>query len=459
MKANFGIITPERCSEFVRKGYQQRCFFPHTIRYLPKCGPDGFRIARWMCGNVKPDQIWEVVIHAAPSLEAEFPRDLFFDDDIVWHQQQFGRPGQVATANLVVEGSELFTMVHISDVVQRISRRRQLKTRIENRFKGWNHMLLNGIVNFAQRLGLERVHVANSEWAMRHTDPARNVRKEMFQRVYDRNVNDLFDVSSSPHWWSIDLNRNADRFVVPEPGEEEITDDRIICICHDIERGLGHIDSDRAFALRAEAAAPEYLDRMLAIEREAGVKASYSVVGMILPELRSRIEQDGHCLAFHSWDHHIGPEQLSTCRSVDYRLKGYRPPQSVITPELSDENLCFHNFEWLANSSYMFGFALPRLENRIVKLPIHFDDFAMYHDAMPYDTWESQALAVIGKSHFTAFSLHDCYGEFWLPRYAEFLRKVSGMGKLLTLNQAADEVFLTNALSFQKPSSGEAASV
>ena len=50
-----------------------------------------------------------------------------------------------------------------------------------------------------------------------------------------------------------------------------------------------------------------------------------------------------------------------------------------ITAELTDENLCFHNFEWLASSAYSFGFAEPRLQNRIVKIPIHFDDFPMYH--------------------------------------------------------------------------------
>src|SRR4029078_10420715 len=155
MKGRFGIIIPERCAEFVRKGYRQRWFFPHTVRYLPKCGPDGFKIARWMLGEVSPALLGELVVHAAPSVAGEFPDELFFDDDIVWHQQQFGRPGQIATANLVVRGPELYTMVHISDVVQRISRRRSLKTRVENRFKGWNHMLLNGILNFAAGMGIE----------------------------------------------------------------------------------------------------------------------------------------------------------------------------------------------------------------------------------------------------------------------------------------------------------------
>ena len=457
MKGSFGIITADRSDEFVRKGYRQRWFFPHTVRYLPKCGPDGFKIARWMCGDVSPDQIWELVLHAAPSLVAQFPSDLFFDDDIVWHQQQFGRAGQIATANLVVRGSELFTMVHISDLVQRISRRRSLKTRIENRFKGWNHMLLNGILNFAAGLGLERIYVANSDWALQHTDPDRTVGREMFRRVYDRNVGELFDVKSAPPWWSIDVSRNANRLVVPEPGEEDIADDKKICVCHDVERGMGHTDSDPEFAARADATAPEYLERMIAIERQMGVKATYAVVGTLVPELRDRIEQDGHCLAFHSWDHRIGEDQLGGCRTVDYRLKGYRVPQSRITTELTDENLCFHNFEWLASSSDSFGFAEPRLENRIVKIPVHFDDFLMFRDGLAYEAWEAEALATIEENRFVAFGLHDCYGEFWLPRYAAFLKKVRRLGRLMTMNQVADEVFLRNALSLREAPSAEQA--
>ena len=455
MKGSFGIISPERCDEFVRKGYRQRWFFPHTVRYLPKCGPDGFKIARWMLGEVSPDQLWELVVHAAPSVAGEFPDELFFDDDIVWHQQQFGRPGQIATANLVVRGPELYTMVHISDVVQRISRRRSLKTRVENRFKGWNHMLLNGILNFAAGMGIERIYVANSDWALRHTDPKRNVRPEMFRRVYDRNVDEVFEATPCPPWRLIDVTRNANRLVVPEPGEEEIAAEKVICVCHDVEKGMGHVDSDPEFAISADATSVENLDRMLSIERQLGVKATYSVVGKLVPDLRKRIEEDGHCLAFHSYDHRIGlsncktptEDQLGRCRAVDYRLKGYRTPQSKITAELTDENLCFHNFEWLASSAHSLGFDEPRLQNRIVKIPIQFDDFPMYRDGQAYDVWESQALETIENNAFVAFGLHDCYGEFWLPRYAEFLEKLRRLGTLVTMNHVADNIFLQNAVS------------
>ncbi|MEO8575714.1 MAG: hypothetical protein ABI556_03400 [Gemmatimonadales bacterium] len=453
MKGSFGIITASRSHEFVRKGYRQRCFFPHSVRYLPKCGPDGFKLARWMLADASPNQLWELVIHAAPSLAGQFPSELFFDDDIVWHQQQFGRTGQIATANLVVQGNELYTMVHISDVVQRISRRRSLKTQIENRFKGWNHMLLNGILDFAVGMGMERIYVANSDWALRHTDPKRNVGPEMFRRVYDENVKEIFEVTSSPPWWSIDVSNNADRVVAPEPGEEDMADEKLICVCHDIERGMGHTDSDPESAIRMDAVGPKNLERMLSIERRLGVNATHSVVGQLVPELRGLIEQDGHCLAFHSYDHRIGSsngaapteDQLGRCRSIDYRLKGYRTPQSKITPELTDENLCFHNFEWLGSSTHSLGFDEPRLENRIVKIPIQFDDYPMFRNGQSYDAWENEAIETIENNRFVAFGLHDCYGELWLPRYAEFLEKIGRLGKLTTMNQVAGDLFLRNA--------------
>ena len=87
--------------------------------------------------------------------------------------------------------------------------------------------------------------------------------------------------------------------------------------------------------------------------------------------------------------------------------------------------------------------------NRPVKIPIHFDDFAMYRDGQSYDAWEAEALATIEQNRFVAFGLHDCYGEFWVPRYAEFLEKIRRMGKLTTMNQVANDVFLGNALSLR----------
>ena len=106
--SSFREITEKRLSEFSHKGYKKKYFFPHKIYYLPKCGPDGFRLAQRMCAVSDPDKMWEVVLYATRPLIDEFPEKLFFDDDLIWHQQQFDKAGQIATANLVLDGNNLY---------------------------------------------------------------------------------------------------------------------------------------------------------------------------------------------------------------------------------------------------------------------------------------------------------------------------------------------------------------
>ena len=115
MSASFREITADRADEFVARGYKRRHFFPHRVYHLPKCGPDGFKIAGWMCGIDDPSAMWEIVLYADGPALAEFPSDLFFDDDLIWHQQQFGRSGQIATASLVLDGETVHSITHVSD--------------------------------------------------------------------------------------------------------------------------------------------------------------------------------------------------------------------------------------------------------------------------------------------------------------------------------------------------------
>jgi hypothetical protein len=215
-------------------------------------------------------------------------------------------------------------------------------------------------------------------------------------------------------------------------------------LCHDIEKGLGHIGVDPHFAAAADETSLRHLDEMLGIEREMGIKATYNVVGCLFNEVRERIERDGHCIAFHSYNHNTHENQLEQCRQVDYRVKGYRPPQSKITPELRDENLCYHNFEWLANSAYSLGLRYPVMRSRIVKIPILFDDFELYRSKLEYRKWEQEAIDKITQNDFVAFSLHDCYAKFWLPHYRSFLKKIGEIGKLQTLNEISSDMILSN---------------
>ena len=442
-------IRAQRRDEALSLGYPLRHFFPHRFYYLPKCGPDGFKLAQRMCGTSDPSACWEIVLYASSPTIDEFPAHLFFDDDLVWHQQQFGRVGQIATANLVVDGTDLYTMVHVSDLVQRIARRREHKTRIENRFKGWHHMLLNAVGNFALEHGLSRIYAPTAAFAMLHTDRKRTVQPDLFERIYDRDIHSRFPgATRAGSWWVIDVKDIGARILVAEAGTEPVADEKTICICHDIERGLGHIGIDPDFVPIADRTSPASLDAMLAAEHDANVRTTYNVVGVLLNEVRPRLEADGHCIAFHSYDHQIDDlgeghtSQLQKCRSVDYRIKGYRVPRSRMTAELTDANLCMCNFEWLASSAKSLGTLRPAMQNRIVRMPILFDDFPLFQGRMSYADWERAALERIDNNHFVAFGLHDCYAPHWLPHYRDFLRRVSELGTLRTVDAVAFDVIM-----------------
>jgi hypothetical protein len=467
-------ISADRLPEFLAKGYRQRHFFPHHSYYIPKCGPDGLKMANRMCGVGDPSRCWEVVVYACSPLIDEFPGELFFDDDLVWHQQQFGKIGHIAFADLVVKGRTAYGMNYISDLVQRISRRREHKTRVENRFKGWAHMLLNSVLNFASELKIGRFYSATADLSLHHTDPKRQVQRQLFDRIYDRTVSEHWQARREGDWWCIDVGQNQGRIVAPERKRETIETEKTICVCHDIERGRGHVGIDAALAQSADQLADQHLDEMLKIEREMEVKATYNVLGCLFNEVRDRIESDGHCFGFHSYDHTIeapGPfskwyhrlavrvlrragssahhrhaPQLDRLREIDYRIKGYRPPRSRISAEISDERLCYHNFEWLASSAHSLGIRSPTMSKRLARIPIRFDDFDLYryHGAMSYPDWEQRALSSIAESDFVAFSLHDCYAPYWLPHYDSFLQKVRGLGTLKTVDEVANEVTLAS---------------
>lgn len=393
-------------------------------------------------------ELWELVLYARPPVLDGFPRAVFFDDDIVWHQQQFGLDGHVATAAVFERGTDLFVCNLVSDLVQRIGRRRDLKTQVENRFKGWARLLVNAALQLAIDHGDRRVLVATADSALSHTDQSRGVQRPLFDRVYDGAVRPPFHAVRDGDWWVLDVAANAAAVLHAEPTLLSRGDEPTICVLHDIERGWGHLDEPE-FATGADAAAPGHLARMLDVEADLGVRATYSVVGFMVPDLARQIRAGGHTVAFHSYDHAAEDEdgcddQLARCREVDYRIKGYRPARSRLGPELTNDNLAFHNFEWLASSAHSLGATQPALTHGVVRLPIHFDDFALHRGAT-YADWHRTHVATLGTAAFSAFSLHDCYAAHWLDRYPELLREVARLGRVRTLDEVAAEVLLTHA--------------
>jgi glycosyltransferase involved in cell wall biosynthesis len=466
-------IGEDRAKEFLRKGYKRRYFFPHRIYYLPKGGPDGLKMANQLCKIKDPRKLWEIVLYGLPPTIDEFPEALFFDNDLVWHQQHFGKAGQIATANFVVDGNRLYGMNYLSDLVQRISRAREYKTRVENRFKGWNRLLLNAMMNFASERGLRVLYSPTADLMLKNADPSRKVQRELFDRIYDRTVCEHLSAEKEGEWWRIDVLKHKDKVIVPMKKQEIIERGKTICVCHDIERGFGHLLLDPDFASSVNGPSHAALETMLGIEKSMGVKATYHVLGCLLTEVRKRIESDGHACAFHSYDHKVDNSyhplrpyekilysmnrfmrvrlrnrwgfELSRCRLLDYRVKGYRPVQSKITSELSEGNLSFYNFEWLASSSSSLKVKLPRMQNGIVKIPILFDDFDLYKKGVSFQDWEEKAIDTIKENDFVAFCLHDCYAQYWLPHYKNFLEKIRHLGNFKTLDEVSAEVILCSA--------------
>ena len=427
-----------------------------------------------MCQVYDPAALREVVLCALPAAAPELREELFADDEVVWHRQQLGLPGHVAVADLVVAGRDLYVTVMFSDVVQRISRRRGHKTQVEETFKGWARVLLNGIMEYALDSGFAVVHVPTATLAVANTDPQRTVGRDLFERIYDRTVNTRFEAARSAGWWKIGVRENESR-VAPLTRRITVAErEATICIAHDIERGAGHLDVDPVFAARADRSSPGALDDMQVVEAEHGVRATYCVVGAMLNEVRGGIEAGGHAIGFHSYEHvlpatptrwgrlrarFVSPDrqrrdattapdfrELVRCREVDYRIKGYRPPRSLIGPGLADRHLSYFNFEWLASSCSSLGTEDPVGQNGIVKIPVHLDDHDLHVKRLDYVAWEARVLAAAAAHHVTVIALHDCYAEHWAARYPSLLEKLGMLGVFRTLDEVCDDVMLGQSL-------------
>lgn len=447
----------ENCAGYLEAGFKQRWFFPHRSYVIPKGGPDGLKLASRMAECDDPGKLRQVILYAEEPVLGRFPPSLFFDDDLQWHRQQFGRPGQVAYANLVIHSDRIDCYALQSDLVQRVSRAPGHRNQVNIRFKGWARLLLNSVLRYALDSGFGTVRVAHSELVMRNAGRRFNPKPELFERVYDGTPRQ-FGACREGDWWTIDVDPNR---LGPLARRYEIDErPKTICIMHDTERSLGHRSSDPALAQRADAAASETLRRMLEAEAAADVSATYNVVGCFYDEIHGAISGGGHAIAFHSFDHRLpdaaspdldGSEQLQLCRDVDYRLKGYRPPQSKILPGLNDSNLSQFNFEWLASSVRSLGAESPLMKNGIVKIPVHLDDYPLYRGELDYGQWEASLLALIEERDFVVVGLHDCYGHHWLDSYPALLKKLGGAASFSTLDQVAAELTLGQARWFEPP--------
>jgi hypothetical protein len=211
----------------------------------------------------------------------------------------------------------------------------------------------------------------------------------------------------------------------------------LICVFHDIEENVD--------APVSTAECCENLAHMLKVERDRGVDSTYNILGILFDCKRDQIltSNNRHSIAFHSFNHDLGDlRQLPQCREVDLRVRGYRPPKSRITPKLTDYNLTFFNFEWLACSLQSIGSSEFVARNGIISVPIHMDDFPLFIGVKRYDQWETKLLELAGTRRFLGLGVHDCYAGLWLRHYHTLLDKFQALERLVNADETCNRAFL-----------------
>jgi hypothetical protein len=206
---------------------------------------------------------------------------------------------------------------------------------------------------------------------------------------------------------------------------------KIICLSHDIEEAVDTPIS--------EAACRENLVRMLAIEKTHNVAATYNILGALWQSKVPLIIAEGrHSLGFHSYNHQIEDlRQLPLCRRVNTQVRGYSPPRSRITAEITESNLRRWDFQWLSSSIRSLGFADIRLESGIVKIPVHLDEHPVYAGRLSYGAWKSRVASLLAEGGFVSLKLHDCYAGLWLDDYSDLLAEMSLVGEFWTCDRIA----------------------
>jgi hypothetical protein len=97
------------------------------------------------------------------------------------------------------------------------------------------------------------------------------------------------------------------------------------------------------------------------------------------------------------------------------------------------------------SSACSFGFDLPKLENGIVKIPAHLDDYLMSSGELNYEEWMNRLMTTAEEKRFVSLGLHDCYSRFWIDRYSGLLDRLKKVGELWTCDQITNQVYLMDA--------------
>jgi hypothetical protein len=435
-------------SQFVAKGFLGRECFSHRARVIAKQYPDTFLLLEGRGipqADLQAGRFFQLNLYSDQL--TGLPPDLFEDRRVNWHNQQLGHRGLIASAGLYLRDQSLVITVMQSDLCQQLYRHpeysRTCKTQVEKRFGYWHRILFNAILDYALECGVAAVHCPTSAWIVGATRKA--IRPDLFRRIYDspqRHYQTRRVLQGRAEYWEVPLADNADAVVRlgPAPPDPPREPRRLICVLHDVEEDV----DTRVPATRCR----QSLSSMLATEKDCGVAATYNVLGTLFRGKEDEIRDSDprHSLAFHSYNHDVSdPHQLERCREIDLQVRGYRPPRSIIGPDLTDYRLSFLNFEWLASSERSLGLRSCTVWNGIVRIPIAMDDYPLATRQQEYRQWEDDLLEAARNRAFFAFGLHDCYARWWLDSYAALLDQLSAIGDLVTCDAICDRILWEQA--------------
>ena len=216
-------------SEFVRRGFRAREFFPHEVVWLPKPYPDTFlQLERRGVTRARAVAGACVQINVYSSRLDGLPEALFTDRAVNWHGQQYGKKGLIAAAGLFVEGRSAFVTLLQSDLCQQIHRSPELKraasARLNNRFRYWYLIVMNAILDFACDRDLERVYSPTAAHIVATT--RKPVVRDLFEQIYDAagaRYDCRRETVDGAEYWAVAPARNAARVVrLPEAAGEGV---------------------------------------------------------------------------------------------------------------------------------------------------------------------------------------------------------------------------------------------
>jgi hypothetical protein len=433
---------------FSRAAIPRSEWFAHKAICIAKQYPDTYLNLRQRgipVSGLKTGSFRQINLYLMDSLG--LPAEVFADPDLNWHGQQCGLGGLIAAAGIwLPDRLQAVITILESHVSQQISRPRYLTGHIASRFGRWPRILLNAILDWSASRGIEAVYCPMSSTVLR------GISEDVEPGTYSRIYNDCSQwlrcsqVSfRGSDYWRIAIRENEGR-IVPLSSEpaSNLPEAAGVCLFHDVEENLG-AEGDGAPGIAADACHAHFLEST-AMERRLLVPLTLSIPAILYKKKVDSISAKAiTCTAFHSYNHVI-PEsgQLSRSRTVDPRVKGYRPPQSRITAEVTDFTLSYFNFEWLLSSGPSLRSKVVHLSQGIVRIPVDMDDYPMAIGLKSYAQWRDAIFRLIDTQPLVVIGTHDCYANAWIGDYERFLTDLQKRSRFVTCTDIANAVFLAS---------------